>query len=155
AIARALVHGPRLLVCDEPTSALDHATGQKVMELLREVAAGSDLSLVVVTHDARIFEFADRIAQMDDGHIVGISSGKGQVPADHPMANGNGKCPPRRRAARSKARGDPMIRPSLIPLLAIGGVLFAVVTVLAGSRPPPAAPPVIEPPRAPYPSFVA
>lgn len=77
AIARSLVHGPRLVVCDEPTSALDHATGQKVMELLREIAAGSDLSLIVVTHDQRIFEYADRIAEMDDGHIEKISTGLG------------------------------------------------------------------------------
>ncbi len=77
AIARAMVHGPRLIVCDEPTSALDHVTGHKVMELLRGVATNGDLSLVVVTHDQRIFEFADRIAEMDDGHIERITPGKG------------------------------------------------------------------------------
>ncbi|MBI5788752.1 MAG: ABC transporter ATP-binding protein [Candidatus Schekmanbacteria bacterium] len=69
AIARAMVHNPRLIVCDEPTSALDHQTGHKIMELLREVAVGPTRALIVVTHDARIFEFADRIAKMDDGHI--------------------------------------------------------------------------------------
>jgi putative ABC transport system ATP-binding protein len=74
AIARALVHDPKLIVCDEPTSALDHETGHKVMELLREVAVQADRSLVIVTHDARIFEFADRIARMDDGHIQGIET---------------------------------------------------------------------------------
>ncbi len=77
AISRALVHSPKLIVCDEPTSALDHATGQKVMELLRSIAAGGDLSLVVVTHDQRIFQFADRIAEMDDGHILSVSQGQG------------------------------------------------------------------------------
>ena len=70
AIARAMIHNPKLIVCDEPTSALDHETGHKVMELLREVATGADRALIVVTHDARIFEFADRIAKMDDGHIT-------------------------------------------------------------------------------------
>jgi putative ABC transport system ATP-binding protein len=74
AIARSLVHNPRLIVCDEPTSALDHETGHSVMELLRQVAVGDGRSLVIVTHDARIFEFADRIARMDDGKIINITS---------------------------------------------------------------------------------
>jgi putative ABC transport system ATP-binding protein len=69
AIARALVHNPRLIVCDEPTSALDHETGHHVMKLLKEVALHKDRALVIVTHDARIFSFADRMAKMDDGHI--------------------------------------------------------------------------------------
>jgi len=72
AIARALIHDPKLIVCDEPTSALDHQTGQKVIELLREVAMAEGRALVIVTHDARIFNYADRIAQMDDGHILQV-----------------------------------------------------------------------------------
>jgi putative ABC transport system ATP-binding protein len=72
AIARALVHSPRLIVCDEPTSALDHETGRHVLELLKSVAVDSSRALVIVTHDARIFDFADRIAQMDDGKIVKV-----------------------------------------------------------------------------------
>jgi putative ABC transport system ATP-binding protein len=72
AIARALVHEPRLIVCDEPTSALDADTGHKVIELLRTVALGAERSLIIVTHDARIFEFADRVAMMDDGRIKNI-----------------------------------------------------------------------------------
>ena len=70
AIARALVHDPRLIVCDEPTSALDHETGHVVMRLLKNVALGEGRTLVIVTHDARIFGFADRIAKMDDGRII-------------------------------------------------------------------------------------
>ncbi len=74
AIARALVHDPKIIVCDEPTSALDHETGHQVMELLRSVAMDSGRTLVIVTHDARIFDFADRIAEMDDGTIEKITN---------------------------------------------------------------------------------
>jgi putative ABC transport system ATP-binding protein len=72
AIARALVLQPRLIVCDEPTSALDHENGMRVMELLRGMAAEQNTTLVVVTHDARIFGHADRIAKMNDGRIVEV-----------------------------------------------------------------------------------
>ncbi|MBI3418407.1 MAG: ABC transporter ATP-binding protein [Verrucomicrobia bacterium] len=74
AIARAMVHDPRLIVCDEPTSALDSETGRMVMDLMRRVALGKDRALVVVTHDARIFEFADRIARMEDGRITKVEN---------------------------------------------------------------------------------
>jgi putative ABC transport system ATP-binding protein len=72
AIARALVHDPPLIVCDEPTSALDADTGHKVIELLRAIALDASRVLIIVTHDARIFAFADRIAMMDDGRIMNI-----------------------------------------------------------------------------------
>lgn len=70
AIARALVHNPRLIVCDEPTSALDADTGRMVMEVLRQTALSENRALIIVTHDNRIFNFADRIARMDDGRII-------------------------------------------------------------------------------------
>jgi putative ABC transport system ATP-binding protein len=70
ALARALIHAPRLVVCDEPTSALDAHTGHAVMELLASVAVQPDRAVIVVTHDSRVFEFADAIAHMDDGRVV-------------------------------------------------------------------------------------
>ncbi len=69
AIARALVHDPRMIVCDEPTSALDAQTGQTVMEILRDIALEASRAVLVVTHDSRIFDFADRIVHMVDGRI--------------------------------------------------------------------------------------
>ena len=69
AIARALVHEPRLLICDEPTSALDKDTGAKIMETLREVARKPDRCVIVVTHDNRVFKYADRMTEMEDGRV--------------------------------------------------------------------------------------
>src|SRR5204863_6124849 len=69
AIARALVHEPSLLICDEPTSALDRETGAQIMELLREVARKPDRCVLVVTHDSRVFQYADRMAEMEDGRV--------------------------------------------------------------------------------------
>ena len=72
AIARAIVHQPKLVVCDEPTSSLDAETGHKVMELMKTLAAVNDRTIIVVTHDTRIFGFADRVAQMEDGRILRV-----------------------------------------------------------------------------------
>jgi len=72
AIARALVHEPNLIVCDEPTAAIDFETGQTVMQLLRQAAVRAERAVIVVTHDNRVFPFGDRIAHMDDGHIVSV-----------------------------------------------------------------------------------
>src|SRR4029453_6146799 len=68
-IARALVHEPKLIICDEPTAALDSENGAKVMELLRGVAARPDRCVIIVTHDNRVFKFADRMTHMEDGRI--------------------------------------------------------------------------------------
>ena len=72
AIARALVHAPRLIVCDEPTAALDAESGQTVLEILKDAALAPDRAVIVVTHDTRIYSFADRIASMEDGRIRAI-----------------------------------------------------------------------------------
>lgn len=78
AIARALVHKPSLIICDEPTSALDHATGVRILELMKKINRQTKATYVIVTHDARIYEYADRIAHMDDGHIVRIENISGE-----------------------------------------------------------------------------
>lgn len=69
AVARSLAGKPTLLFADEPTASLDAANGQSVMELLRGLVRSQGMTLVVVTHDNRIFPFADRILRMEDGRL--------------------------------------------------------------------------------------
>jgi putative ABC transport system ATP-binding protein len=59
-----------LLVADEPTSAVDAHTGQAIMELIRHMALQPDRVAVVVTHDARVFSFGDRIITLEDGRVA-------------------------------------------------------------------------------------
>jgi putative ABC transport system ATP-binding protein len=75
AIARALVHEPRLIICDEPTSALDSATGHHVMDLLAGAARSPGRCVIIVTHDARTYRYADRITEMEDGRVKRVYSG--------------------------------------------------------------------------------
>jgi putative ABC transport system ATP-binding protein len=70
AIARATVGRPPLVLADEPTASLDAASGQDVMELLTRLAHERHTTVVVVTHDNRIYRYADRIVQIEDGHLV-------------------------------------------------------------------------------------
>ncbi|WP_296824804.1 ABC transporter ATP-binding protein, partial [Sulfurovum sp.] len=72
AIARALVHQPKLVICDEPTSSLDHKSGQVVMELLKKLTKEHSVTMIVVTHDNRVYQYADRIAEMEDGRIIKV-----------------------------------------------------------------------------------
>ena len=71
AIARALVHHPNFIVCDEPTAALDAKTGKGVMEILTNIAKDKNRAVLIVTHDNRIYHFADRILEMSDGRLMG------------------------------------------------------------------------------------
>jgi len=76
AIARAMVSRPDILICDEPTASLDGTTGRRILEFVKKEILTQDRCIVIVTHDNRIFEYADRILKMEDGHLVGIEKGE-------------------------------------------------------------------------------
>jgi putative ABC transport system ATP-binding protein len=69
AIARACINKPKIILCDEPTSFLDLERGKKTMQILQDIKAENNCTLIVVTHDPRILEFADRILEIEDGMI--------------------------------------------------------------------------------------
>jgi putative ABC transport system ATP-binding protein len=70
AIARALVHDPQFIVCDEPTASLDEKNGQKILKILKKISQKSNRSVLIVTHDNRIFDYADLIIYMNDGKLI-------------------------------------------------------------------------------------
>ena len=74
AVARALVAGPGLILADEPTAALDRQTGQDVVRLMRDLAKRNGMPILLVTHDPRILDIADRVIAMEDGRIVEMAA---------------------------------------------------------------------------------
>ena len=75
AIARAIVSRPDILIFDEPTASLDGVTGKRILEFVKNNILNDSRCILIVTHDSRIFEYADRIIEMEDGKIVKIKSG--------------------------------------------------------------------------------
>jgi len=70
AIARAIITEPDLLIFDEPTASLDGETGKRIISFIRENILTDKRAIIVVTHDNRIYDFATRILQVEDGHMV-------------------------------------------------------------------------------------
>jgi putative ABC transport system ATP-binding protein len=82
AVARALALAPKVIFADEPTGSLDSLTGEKVMDLLTGLAREAGTTVVLVTHDARVAAYADRVVMVHDGLVSGDLSAVGeQVPA--------------------------------------------------------------------------
>ena len=86
AVARAIAGKPSVILADEPTAALDSENGNAVMELLSEIAAGSQHAVLAVTHDPRTMKYADRILKIEDGRIVGDGGPPGGVDTIHQIA---------------------------------------------------------------------
>jgi putative ABC transport system ATP-binding protein len=75
AIARAIVSGPEILILDEPTASLDGDTGRMIISFVKDKILNKSRCILIVTHDARINEYADRIIHMEDGRITGLDKG--------------------------------------------------------------------------------
>ncbi len=69
AIARACIHKPKIILCDEPTSFLDRERGKAIMEIFQRIKTENNCTFIVVTHDPRILDFADKIIEIEDGVI--------------------------------------------------------------------------------------
>jgi putative ABC transport system ATP-binding protein len=72
AIARALASRPDIMIFDEPTASLDGDTGRRIVDFVKKNVLNENRCIIIVTHDSRIFEYADRIMRMEDGKIIGV-----------------------------------------------------------------------------------
>ncbi len=75
AIARAIASSPDIMIFDEPTASLDGETGRRIVDFVKKNIMNESRCIIIVTHDSRIFEYADRIIKMADGRITGIVTG--------------------------------------------------------------------------------
>ncbi len=134
AIARALVNHPRLILADEPTGNLDSSTGAEVMKLLRELNFERGVTLIIVTHDAEIAAFADRVVHLKDGAITEIET-LDQTQTSRPVPQ------PAQTGTRGKDRMkfSDLVRSAFLNLrrqafrnlLTAAGVLIGIVTLVA------------------------
>jgi ABC-type lipoprotein export system ATPase subunit len=136
AVARALIHKPSLILADEPTGNLDSATGEEVMTLLQELNREQGITLIVVTHDAEVAAYADRVVHLRDGQVERISVNNDQWAVDsEQLAENNTHYALRNtklpfsdivRSALRNLRRRPVRN-----ILTAGGVLIGIITLVA------------------------
>jgi macrolide transport system ATP-binding/permease protein len=107
AVARALISGPSVLLADEPTGNLDSRTSHEIMDMLRSLNRDQGVTIVVVTHEADIAAYTDRVVTMRDGRIVTDERRRAAPPADSKPAGGGLTFATRHAAAPAGAQGAP------------------------------------------------
>lgn len=137
AIARALIHKPALILADEPTGNLDSTTGEEVMTLLRQLNEEEGITLILVTHDDEVADFADRIVKLRDGRVeetINTATRRqgdkvSLSPANHqsPISNPKGL---RFNDIISSATRNLRRRP-VRNILTAGGVVIGIITLVA------------------------
>ena len=82
AIARALAKNPKLLLCDEPTGALDYKTGKQILKLLHDTCRRLNTTVIVITHNAAVAPMADKVIEIRDAKVVGITINDDPIPVE-------------------------------------------------------------------------
>jgi energy-coupling factor transporter ATP-binding protein EcfA2 len=115
AIARALVARPRIILADEPTASLDKQSGREVVDLMHDLAKKQDVTVLLVTHDNRILDIADRIVHLEDGRLSSFTQAV-TANTQHTMS----------MLARSNRKGELLRRVSEVPESEFGALLGEV-----------------------------
>ncbi|MFN2221969.1 MAG: ATP-binding cassette domain-containing protein, partial [Candidatus Promineifilaceae bacterium] len=136
AVARALIHQPDLILADEPTGNLDSVTGQSIMNLLRELNEEQGITLVVVTHDQDVANYADRIVRLRDGQIVTVEERQKKSSNLKPVAEDQNETRPGKSGSLTlrdtvQAAVRNLGRRPVRNVLTAGGVLIGIVTLVA------------------------
>lgn len=137
AVARALIHGPALILADEPTGNLDSKIGAEVMDLLRRLNAEQQITLVVVTHDRDVAAYADRIVHLRDGQVVDIEEKKNnsETQANQQQAEPDSSPAGKKVGLRSidilRSAFRNLGRRPVRNILTAGGVLIGIITLVA------------------------